>query len=616
MSLSLLGSIGVPLRRSWRRLCSRLLPGAVEFVYSRAYQLDLPSVPMDSLRGERVLSYLAGEGLIHRDRVHRPRAASVRSLRRVHTDGYLESLRDPEALTRVLGLRLDEATQDRVLDLQRTMAGGTVLAVRRALATGRVAMNLGGGFHHAFADRGERFCVLNDVAVAIESARVHGFDGRILVVDLDVHDGDGTRALFAEDPSVHTFSIHNQTNDPEEAVAATVVELGFHVRDAEYLEAVENRLPPVLEALRPELVIYLAGVDPAGDDEIGDWEISEEGMLWRDRFVTERVQGRPGRPVPLAVTLGGGYGREAWRYSARYAAWLAAGRELPRPPSTEDVTLARYRNLARILTPQELTGGREEETWSLSEEDIMGGLAGTPVPSRFLGYYSRHGIELALERAGLFDRLRALGYQPVLEMDLTNSAGETIRLFGDRQRTELLLELRARRDRLTLSGFELLRVEWLLLQNPRADFTPSRPRLPGQEHPGLGMLKDAVAFLVLACERLGLDGMVFAPSHYHLAAQSRRMLRFADPQDEGRFRAFREALVGRSLAEATRLADEGRVVDRKTGEPRPWQSAPMVLPVSERLRQRLQGSEYEQAVQEAREGMDLVVGSGGESQGS
>ena len=607
MILSLLGPIGPPLRRSWRRLRSRLLPGPVDFVYSRAYQLDLPLVPVDSLRGERVLSYLAGEGLVIRDRVHRPRAASVRSLRRVHTDSYLESLRDPEALTRVLGLRLDEATQDRVLDLQRTMAGGTVLAVRRALTTGRAAMNLGGGFHHAFADRGERFCVLNDVAVAIESARVHGFDGRILVVDLDVHDGDGTRALFAEDSEVHTFSIHNQTNEPEAAVEATVVELGFHVRDAEYLEALENRLPPVLEAFCPELVIYLAGTDPACDDEIGDWEITGEAMLWRDRFVTERIQRGAGRRVPLAVTLAGGYGREAWRYTARYAAWLAAGCELPHPPSTEDVTLARYRYLSRILTPRELTGAEEDETWSLSEEDVMGGLAGTPVKSRFLDYYTKSGIELALERAGLFDRLRSLGYRPVLDMDLTNAAGETIRLFGDLERTELLLELRARRDRSTLPGFEMLRVEWLLLQNPRAEFTPSRPRLPGQEHPGLGMLKDAVAFLVLACERLGLDGMVFAPSHYHLAAQSRRMLRFADPEDEARFRAFREALRGQPLAEATRLADAGQVMDRMTGEPRPWQPAPMVLPVSEELRERLQGKEYERGVQEAREGLNLIV---------
>jgi len=605
-------SLAIPQawRRPWRKLRARLLSGPADFVYSRTYQLDLPAVPVDPLRGERVLSYLAGEGLIHRDRVHRPRAASVRSLRRVHTDGYLESLRDPDALTRVLGVRFDEGTQDRILDLQRSMVGGTVLAVRRVLTTGRMAINLGGGFHHAFADRGERFCVLNDVATAIRSARCHGFQGRILVVDLDVHDGDGTRALFAADSTVHTFSIHNQTNDPEEAVEATTVELGFHVADETYLEAVESRLPPVVEAFRPELAIYLAGCDVACDDEIGDWEIGSRALLRRDRFVTRRFQLGEGRSVPLAVVLAGGYGREAWRYTARYAAWLLTGRDLPDPPSTEDVTLARYRNLARILSPGELTSDGDEGEWSLTEEDVLGGLTGMPSNTRFLGYYSKHGIELALERGGVFDRLRSLGFRPELEMDLSNPAGETLRVFGDRQRNDLIFELRARRDRLALRGFELLRVEWLLLQNPRASFSHERPPLPGQEHPGLGMLKDAIAFLVLACDRLGLDGVVFVPSHYHLAAQSRRLLRFADPADEARFRAFREALAGRPLAEATRLADEGEMRDAASGEPRPWQPAPMVLPVSDRLQEMLEGADYERTVRKAREAIRLELPDG------
>jgi len=604
---STLSSPLASLRRGWRRLRSRLLPGPVDFVYSRAYQLDLPAVPVDPLRGERVLSYLVGEGLVHPGRVHRPRAASVRSLRRVHTDGYLESLRDSEALTRILGTHFDAATQDRILDLHRHMVGGTVLATRLARTSGRIAFNLGGGFHHAFADRGERFCVVNDIAVAIESARVHGFEGRILVVDLDVHDGDGTRALYAEDPSVHTFSIHNQTNDPEEAVEATVVELGFHVEDGPFLEALESRLPPVMERFQPRLVIYVAGTDLAGDDQIGDWEISADALLRRDRFVTDQVQGGTGGSVPMAVLMAGGYGPEAWRYTARYCGWLLAGRELPDPPSTEEVTLARYRHLSKILTPRELTSNGEDEGWELSEEDLLGALAGTPVHTRFLGYYSKHGIELALERGGIHDRLRALGFRPTLDMDLTNPAGQTLRLFGDRGKTELLFELRAARDRQALPGFEMLRVEWLMMQNPRCDFSRDRPKLPGQEHPGLGMLKDAIAFLILACDRLGLDGVFFVPSHYHLAAQSRKALRFADPEDEARFRAFRRVLTDKPLCEATRLADRGAVVDRRTGEPLPWRPAPMVLPVSDPLRGRLQGEEYERAVREALAGMELEL---------
>lgn len=601
--------------RFLRKLRYRLFPKPVVYVYTRAYQLELPAVPVDSLRGERVLSYLAGEGLVSKAAVYPPRPASIRSLLRVHTAEYLESLRETDTLLRVVGARFDETTLDRILDLQRTMCGGTTLACRLARTSGRVAVHLGGGFHHAFADKGERFCVLNDVAVAIESARAHGFEGRILVVDLDVHDGDGTRSIFAHDRSVHTFSIHNQTNRPDSGLEATAIELGHEVEDSEYLDALEAHLPPVMESFRPELVFYLAGTDPACDDRIGDWEITAEAMLHRDRFVTEcaRAGASPRHEgIPLVVVLGGGYGKGAWRYIARYCAWLTTGGEVPEPPSTEEVTLARYRLLAKLLSPRELSGtpgdADRADDWNLTAEDVMGALAGSPTKTRFLDFYTQHGIELALERSGVLDRIRALGFQPSLEMDLTNPAGQTLRLFGDRQQEELLMELRARRDGSSVKGMEVLRVEWLLLQNPRAHFTERKPRLPGQEHPGLGMLKDASAFLVLACERLGLDGVLFTPSHYHLAAQSREYLRFVDPREEARFRAFQEALEPLPLVEATRVADEGGLVDADTGEAVAWDPSVMILPVSGRARERFLGEGYESRVQEAVGELELERG--------
>lgn len=594
VSLSLLPS----WRRTWRALRLRLVPGRVDFVYSRDYQLHLPGVPYDPLRGERVLAYLSGERLLSNRGVLAPSPATLAALLQVHSEDYLESLRDPGALTRLLGLQLDEATQDAVLELQRLMTGGTMLAVRRVRSTGRVTVNLGGGFHHAYASRGERFCVLNDVAVAIADERQRGFDGRVLVVDLDLHDSDGIRSIFAEDRRVHTFSIHNQTNRPPSAEEATVVELGHAVDDATYLEALSSRLPPVFEAFRPRLVIYVAGVDPASDDEIGDWKISAAALLERDRRVVKLTRSGRHRAL-LAVVLGGGYGSEAWRYTARFCAWLITGDEVPEPPSTEQVTLSRYRNLARLLTSEELTG-EPESGWSLTEEDIYGSLAGPPSPTHFLGYYSRYGIELALEKSGILARLRSLGFRrPTLDLDLLNPTGQTVRLFSDPSRNELLVEVRARRDLQTLPGLEMLRIEWLLLQNPRAHFSPKRSRLPGQRHPGLGMLADATAFLVLACERLELDGLLFVPSHYHLAAQSAALLRFVEPRDEARFRAFRRALEGCCLAEATRMLEQCRVIDETTGEAVPWQPAPMVLAVSERLQQRVMGEEYERQVEAA-----------------
>ena len=167
------------------------------------------------------------------------------------------------------------------------------------------------------------------------------------------------------------------------------------------------------------------------------------------------------------------------------------------------------------------------------------------------------------------------------------------------------MELRAQRDTTSVKGMEVLRVEWLLLQNPRSTFTDRKPRLPGQEHPGLGMLKDASAFLVLACDRLGLDGVVFTPSHYHLAAQSKDYLRFVHPEDEARFRAFEEALDDLPLVEATRVADDGGLVDRESGVTVSWEPAPMILPVSEEAQERYLGEGYEEEVREAVGEMEL-----------
>ncbi|MFP3941496.1 MAG: histone deacetylase [Thermoanaerobaculia bacterium] len=582
------------LRRAGWYIAQRLgMSPVAELVYSGKYVLEAlgPEAgnQVDPRRAEKILTFLGGEGLVRRGLLHWPRPAGFDQLCRVHTVDYLESLREPGSLTRVLGVRIPVAYEDRFLDLQRAMVGGTLLATRTALQTGRTAVNLGGGLHHAHADRGGGFCVFNDVAVAVATFRRHGFDEPILVVDLDLHDGDGSRSVFARDPTVHTFSIHNRLWDDVDQVGAvedTAVTLGDAVEDEEYLAALRKHLPAVLARFRPGLVFYLAGADPAADDPLGNWRISGQGMLARDRFVVEQLR-RAGDP-PTVVTLAGGYGPDAWRHTARFLGWLlAAGRE-PEVPSTDEITLRRYRVLSGLLSPGELTGDRNGDSLGLTEEDVFGTLGGRPRENRFLDYYSRHGLELALERLGIFERLRERGFRhPTLEFELDNPAGQTVRVFSEPDREELLAELRARRDRRTVPDAEMLRIEWLLLQNPRAEFRPGTEPLPGQKHPGLGLLKDVAAMLVLICDRLGLDGVLFVPSHYHMAAQATEYLRFLHPEDAARFRAFRRAVGHLPLGEATRAVDQGRVVDAATGEPVRWEPVPMLLPVSERLQGRL-----------------------------
>ncbi len=593
-------SVPKSLRRAWRRLLLKLSPGRKELVYSPSYQLEIGSLPYDPLRAERILTFLFLEGLADSRFLHEPMSASMADLRRVHTDAYLESLSAAEKLTPILGVELWPDLAQRAVAAQRMAVGGTLQAMQLALQHRRVAVNLGGGFHHAAADSGAGLCIFNDVAVAIAAARAQGRDKPVLVVDLDLHDGNGTRRIFADDPSVFTFSIHNQSWDTRPAAASFSLELPGEVDDPTYLEAIEENLPRVLREARPGLVFYLAGTDPAADDRLGNWKISAAGMLRRDRFVISQLR-RRARPLPTVVLLAGGYGHESWRYSARFFAWLLSDRSDLEPPSTEEITYARYRRLVHILSRARRSERAQSDTWTLTEEDILGGLGASSRPSRLLGHYSAHTVELVLERTGFLESLRGMGFpHPTVELDLENPSGQTARIFSDTHRAELLMELRIARDRRTLQDLELLKLEWLLLQNPRLAFRGEQRPLPGQTHPGLGLLSDVMALLILMCEELEIDGISFVPSHYHLAAKGKKYLWFVDPRDEAWFQAAAEALGGLPLDEATLAVAAGRLLDSATGEPVPWRPMLMVLPTSGNLRRRIASEDYERQVAAAR----------------
>ena len=592
------------LRRRRRKLTGLLRRPAAQLVYSRLYQLDLPGAVYDPLRGERILAFLESAGLLPARALHAALPASFRSLRRVHTDDYLDTLSRPEAYLPVLGQEISDEQAERVLETQRTMTGGTLLAAGLAVQSKGIAVNLGGGLHHAFAAKGERFCLLNDVAVAVAELRARGIADPVLVVDLDLHDGDGTRSIFAEDPTVHTFSIHNLSTPDERgrhAVASTAIELPGEVGDAEYLAEVRRHLPPLFAAFRPGIVFYVAGCDPAEDDRIGNWKVTAAGMLERDLFVMSCARTGPPRGPhrPVVIVLGGGYGKGAWRYTARFLSALLHRGKAVEPPGSEESLLQRYRRMAREIAPHELTGDAPGDDWGLTADDIAPVMGGMRRPHRLLGYYSRQGLELTFERSGLFDRLRSRGFDdPSLDLDLGDAEGDTVRMYGDHERRELLMEVRLSIDRHTVPGMALLRIEWLLLQNPRAAFTPQRPALPGQRHPGLGMLQDILALLVLACDRLQLDGLLFVHSHFHTVFQG-KSLRFLSPEDEGLLRSVRAALGGLPLAEASLAVAEGRVVDSRTGRPFQWTPRPMVLPVTDRLREQVEGEEHERLAAEA-----------------
>jgi hypothetical protein len=478
------------------------------------------------------------------------------------------------------------------------MTGGTMLATDIALGTGRIGVNLGGGFHHAHRGVGRGFCVFNDVAVAIAEQRALGFHERVLVVDLDQHDGDGTRALFADDPGVFTLSIHNHHWGSVEAVASDSVALGDVVSDTVYRETVQLHLTEALRRHRPRLVYFLAGTDPAEGDRIGAWGISAEGMLERDIAVFEAI--RAFAPdASIVVCLAGGYGPITWQYSARSFAWLQSGHRGFEPPDNDELSLMRARHYAALLTPSELTGEADNDL-GLTLEDIIPSLAAAAREPRFLGYYSRQGLELALERHGFLGRLRGKGFAPSIAFNLVDPQRHIVKIFGDPEQRELLIELVVRRDRRAVPGFELLAIDWLLLQNPRDRFTAERPALPGQVHPGLGLFEEMVALLIIACERVGLAGLVVTPSQYHLAVQWQKRLRFIDPRAGARLRAIREATAGHGgLAAAARAIADGRLVNSMTGETCSYEPAPMVYPISDELKAALDPEAYLQAIDDA-----------------
>ena len=272
------------------------------------YHLPLPEGhPFPMVKYTLVYDRLRAAGLLPAERIMLPDEATRVDLERVHTREYLDrlfgiGLSAPEQ--RALGV----PWSPRLLRRSRLAVQGTLLAARAALEDGR-AGNLAGGTDHAFADHGEGFCVLNDVAIAIRRLQADGRLERALVVDLDVHQGNGTAAIFEGDESVFTFSIHGERNYPARKMRSTLdVGLPDGVDDDAYLGALQAHLPVLTKDFRPDIVFYLAGVDVAEGDRYGKFRLSEAGIRARERCVLDWTR-KLG--VPLVITLAGGYSPNA-----------------------------------------------------------------------------------------------------------------------------------------------------------------------------------------------------------------------------------------------------------------------------------------------------------------
>lgn len=296
----------------------------VPIVHHPHYVAPLPPghrFPMDKyglLKAE-----LDTRGLTAHGTVYEPQPAPVEWLALAHDPNYVWAVLD-KRLGREAERRIGFPITDRVIRRGRLSAGGTTLAARLALAHG-VACQTAGGSHHAHAAFGSGYCVFNDVAVAASVLRAEGVVDRILIVDCDVHQGDGTAAIFSGEPAVFTLSVHAAKNFPARKQASDLdIALPDKTEDAAYLKVLEAHLPALLEDLRPELVFYNAGVDPHEKDRLGRLALSEDGIIRRERFV---VAACAEADAPLVTVVGGGYGADRDRLARLHAHVVSAAAE-------------------------------------------------------------------------------------------------------------------------------------------------------------------------------------------------------------------------------------------------------------------------------------------------
>ena len=272
-------------------------------VYSERYDLHLgdhvfPSKKYRWLR-DRLLrtQFAAPENFVE------PEPASDEDILLVHEAQWVDKLRNG-TLTYQDILTLEIPYSQETVEAFWLAAGGTLMAARQALAGG-VGFNIGGGFHHAFPGHGEGFCAVNDMAVAIRRLQKDGAIRRAMVVDCDVHHGNGTATIFTGDPSVFTLSIHQFNNYPTEKPPSSLdIHLADGIGDAEYLQRLGNGYRAALSLFKPELMVYVAGADPYLEDQLGGLSLTFDGLMERDRLV---IWTALTHHVPVAIVLAGGY---------------------------------------------------------------------------------------------------------------------------------------------------------------------------------------------------------------------------------------------------------------------------------------------------------------------
>lgn len=276
-------------------------PRFLPLIYHPDYQMDFGGHVFRTQKYSLALQMLREAGLTRPGNVSPPEPADAGQITLVHTREFLADFEGLRWTPRTMFSELP--ISEEIVRGFKLMVGGTIQAGRLALDCG-VAMHLGGGFHHAFADRAEGFCYLNDIAILISLLRKEGRIRRAAVIDVDLHQGNGTAKIFELVPEVLTFSIHQERLYPDKQRSDIDIGLDEDTGDAAYLEALRSVVPDRIAEHDPELVVYVAGADPYAEDQLGQLKLSMEGLRERDRLVATACRERG---WPMVVVLAGGY---------------------------------------------------------------------------------------------------------------------------------------------------------------------------------------------------------------------------------------------------------------------------------------------------------------------
>jgi acetoin utilization deacetylase AcuC-like enzyme len=275
-------------------------------VYSDRYYCDIGPHVFPTEKYYLLYQKLKENGKLASDNVEviEPRPATRDELALVHDDAYLDDALNARSTSATI--RSELPVEEDVIDAFLLSTGGTIMASEYAANGGR-GINLGGGYHHAFADHAEGFCYFNDVAIAARKLQSEGKAARVAIVDCDLHQGNGTAHIFRQNPSVFTFSIHQEHNYPIKQQSDLDIGLDDGVGDEEYLERLGAALEPILYDFKPDYAFYLAGADPFVEDQLGALRLTHDGFRRRDDLV---IGGFRGNAIPLCVVLAGGYSRD------------------------------------------------------------------------------------------------------------------------------------------------------------------------------------------------------------------------------------------------------------------------------------------------------------------